>query len=871
MLLSLTSHALAVRSRPSVDSGLGHRLLLSDQATLLRGVSLSFDGGDPYGSLPVNIPSQASLNALSSDFGLNAVHLYLEGDSSMNPHPAGYNVAAADTLVQRTAAAGLYLIITIGNNGENGAINSLSHSQDFWNFYGPRYKNNSHVIYEAHNEPVAFTPNQWTDADWDNQVTLYNTIRSVAPDTLVLLGSFMGFAGDPRYGANYLASRGVDWSNAGFAHHGYESQAGIENAIRLMESSPSYPALLNTEFWPGDTVEQGYNSMYERHLNGWMQFQWLGADDDDLHDLKSKINAAGTLWTPDDSTATWPARGNRAIPDSGTVVGIFSRDHEKFLSATVDNGNHLKADLATYTGTQDDAFTIERIDEKLVALRAANGLYVSTDGATDMLAAEADTVGNRELFEWLRRPNGDVALRAYGGGGRLARINADNGLVYPNEDNGRDPAASFVIVTQPGMVPVPLVGDPYHGVPTSVPGIIQAEDYDFDGYHDATPGNIGGKYRTLEAVDIEASSDAGGGYNVGWLEAGDWMEYAIDVALPGDYALTTRVATPNSGGSFAIHFDGSNETGNVAVPNSQGWQNWRNVTTTVTLEIGAQIMRFVRTGSAEFNINYFTLTRLNLACDFNGDGICDCVDIDLLTAEIISGNHPSSFDLNGDGRVDLSDQLQWLRDAAAANNPSATAYLPGDADLSGEVDVADFNTWNANRLSSAVGWCSGDFNADGFVDISDFNLWNANKFRSSNSAQAVPEPTGLTLIGVLLFGWKRRQTFAAVMMRQASRSQGMVKTDRARVPRAQHWSAVFKEHRSEVAGVRIQFGESSIRLPKWKYFVTMTGRDDFDQIADKLHRRVRLRISRAVCQALDRACPTKPAQSRCRMSNRKVA
>jgi hypothetical protein len=102
----------------------------------------------------------------------------------MNPNnAAGYNSALADTLVQRTRDAGLYLIITIGNNGENGTIHSMDFSTDFWDFYGPRYKNESHVIYEAHNEPALFTPNQWTDDDWDKQVTLYNSIRTAAPNT----------------------------------------------------------------------------------------------------------------------------------------------------------------------------------------------------------------------------------------------------------------------------------------------------------------------------------------------------------------------------------------------------------------------------------------------------------------------------------------------------------------------------------------------------------------------------------------------------------------------------------------------------------------------------------------------------------------
>ena len=75
---------------------------------------------------------------------------------------------------------GLYLIITIGCNGENGAIHDLQFVLDFWKFYGPRYKDETHVLYEAKNEPVAHTARHWKPEDWDRQVLMYNTIRAAA-------------------------------------------------------------------------------------------------------------------------------------------------------------------------------------------------------------------------------------------------------------------------------------------------------------------------------------------------------------------------------------------------------------------------------------------------------------------------------------------------------------------------------------------------------------------------------------------------------------------------------------------------------------------------------------------------------------------
>ncbi len=151
--------------------------------------------------------------------------------------------------------------------------------------------------------------------------------------------------------------------------------------------------------------------------------------------------------------------------------------------------------------------------------------------------------------------------------------------------------------------------------------------------------------------------------------------------------------------------------------------------------------------------------------DFNNDGIWDCTDIDALTAAIAGGSTDLSFDMNGDGSLTLADvtdaNVGWLA-VGGSNNPGDTGgnpFLVGDADLSGAVDVSDFNIWNSSKFNSAA-WCSGDFNADGLADVSDFNAWNSRKFQTSSGSGLVPEPaTGLLgIVGGLAFlGVRRRR------------------------------------------------------------------------------------------------------------------
>ncbi len=149
--------------------------------------------------------------------------------------------------------------------------------------------------------------------------------------------------------------------------------------------------------------------------------------------------------------------------------------------------------------------------------------------------------------------------------------------------------------------------------------------------------------------------------------------------------------------------------------------------------------------------------------DFNGDMAWNCSDIDALVAEIVAGTNNAAFDMNGDGLVNASDVIDgtdgWLT-VGGANNPSQTggnAFLTGDANLDGVVDVSDYGIYLTNKFNAAPAWCSGDFNTDGFVDVSDLGLWNAFKFQSSQTPSVVPEPSAavLLLIGFVAFAVRR--------------------------------------------------------------------------------------------------------------------
>ena len=134
----------------------------------------------------------------------------------------------------------------------------------------------------------------------------------------------------------------------------------------------------------------------------------------------------------------------------------------------------------------------------------------------------------------------------------------------------------------------------FGGTAHAIPGWVQAEDFDNGGknvgYYDLTAGNAGGAYR---ATDVDIQSTGSGGYAVGWVGAGEWLKYTVNVGSSGSYKVVARVASSGTGGTFHIEFNGTNKTGTMRVPNTGGWKTFQDLTAAVSLSAGVQSMRVV--------------------------------------------------------------------------------------------------------------------------------------------------------------------------------------------------------------------------------------------------------------------------------------
>ena len=149
----------------------------------------------------------------------------------------------------------------------------------------------------------------------------------------------------------------------------------------------------------------------------------------------------------------------------------------------------------------------------------------------------------------------------------------------------------------PSPSPTPSSSSPYTGTPIALPGRIEAENYDNGGegvaYHDTTSGNSTGAYRS-DDVDIRATSDTSGTYNVKSIRAGEWLAYTVSIASAGAYTLTFRVASSGTGGTAHLAVDGNDVTGALALPDTGGWSVWQTFTKTgVSLPAGTHVLKLV--------------------------------------------------------------------------------------------------------------------------------------------------------------------------------------------------------------------------------------------------------------------------------------
>jgi hypothetical protein len=158
----------------------------------------------------------------------------------------------------------------------------------------------------------------------------------------------------------------------------------------------------------------------------------------------------------------------------------------------------------------------------------------------------------------------------------------------------------------------------------TLPGTIQAEDYDVGGqsvsYSDKDFVNEGNTYRE-DGVDVVGfgcsdtlNTQDCKGFAIGYTAAGEWIEYSVNVVAASKYVFRANAATGLEGGSFQLFLDGKAVSDTIPVPKGEDWNTYGYVEgETSELAKGEHVLRVLFTGSY-VNLDWvqFALTKEEL-------------------------------------------------------------------------------------------------------------------------------------------------------------------------------------------------------------------------------------------------------------------
>ncbi len=310
------------RGRPYLSGG----TLVADNGHRLRGCYISTDYYH-YNQSEIRAGTKEGITKAATEYGMNAFHFYCGWYAT----PTGTYQPLADSLVKWTREAGVYLVMTIGGWDKNGEF-SIDKVREFWQYYAPRYADETHVIYEVMNEPEFICNNGSAEEVISMELEACDTIRKYAPDTHILLMSYGSIPNLQYFEQDLQALRdgGINFDNESIAYHGYHwcaharkhtnpqyAHSTAANIIpQLQEQGYSF---FNTEFQRDSTLvgSDEYSGQliefYENDLEiSWLCFYAFPYTNENAKQnlfnpntqFKTKVEEMGAAWCPDHGT--WP-------------------------------------------------------------------------------------------------------------------------------------------------------------------------------------------------------------------------------------------------------------------------------------------------------------------------------------------------------------------------------------------------------------------------------------------------------------------------------------------------------------------------------------------------------------------------------------
>ncbi|MEW5251733.1 carbohydrate-binding protein [Microbulbifer sp. 2201CG32-9] len=541
----------------------GNRVLIGGQVGSLAGNSFFWSnngwGGEKYYNAD-------TVQWLQSDWHSPLVRaaMGVEDGGGYFADPAG-NEAKVRRVVDAAIANDMYVIIDWHSHYAH--THDWNRAMDFFRRMASAYGHTHNVIYEIYNEPK--------QVSWSGDVKPYaeaviSAIRAIDPDNLIIVGT-------PTWSqdvdlASYDPIRG--YANIAYALHFYAGTHGQFLRDKARTALDNGIALFATEW--GTVNADGNGGVNHGETDNWMNF--LSAN-----------HISHANWAINDKS-----EGASALVPGASSSGGWSS------SSLTESGNKVRDIIRGWGGNQppdgncDSVALPARIEAENFC--AMSGIQLEDTADT----GGGHNVGYIDTGDWMSYKvqvpvsgvyTVDYRVAAPDSGGRLQLEARGGSPVYgqmdiPNtgawqswstiqhqvqlEAGERELAiAALASGWNINWLDIRRLDEP------DPPGgdiFIEAEDYTY-----------------MSGVQTEVTSDSGGGLNLGWIDAGDWMAYHdISVPTAGHYTVEFRVATPGGGSLSFERAGGFPVYGTVGIPATGGWQNWTTVSLTTYLEAGVQ-------------------------------------------------------------------------------------------------------------------------------------------------------------------------------------------------------------------------------------------------------------------------------------------